>query len=164
MKTDIESAKLQFPALNSPAAELCARVALEWYLLTPEMAEAVFTPDCIYENRCDQGTLVVGPAEIFKILDVYRSMCDRFEGTLLNILESNGVVLLEREELTLLKNGRVCNLPVMDSFMVCDGKIARFREYWDLALLTKQLLVGEQGEEAEKLYRQYQGESRRDRG
>jgi limonene-1,2-epoxide hydrolase len=69
------------------------------------------------------------------------------------------VVLLEREELTFLKNGRVCNLPVMDSFEVRDGKIARFREYWDLALLTKQLLAGKEGEEAEKLYRQYQTES-----
>jgi limonene-1,2-epoxide hydrolase len=164
MKTDIEAAKSQFPALNTPSAELCARVALEWYLLTPEMAEEIFAPDCIYENRCDQGTLVVGPAEIFKILDVYRSMCDRFEGTLLNILESNGTVLLEREERTLLKNGQECTLPVMDSFVVRGGKIASFREYWDLALLTKQLLAGEEGEEVEKLYQQYQEESGQDDG
>jgi len=134
-------------------------VALEWYLLTPEVAEETFTPDCVYENRCDQGTLVVGPAAIFKILDVYRSMCDRFEGTLLNILESNGVVLLEREEHTFLKNGKECTLPVMDSFVVRGGRIASFREYWDLALLTKQLLVGTEVEEVEELYRQYQNES-----
>ena len=137
MKTDLATAVERFPALRSPAALLAARCALEWYDLTAEAAAWMFSDDCVYENRCSQGTLVKGPAEIYKLLDVYRSMCDRFEGLLLNILEADGLVLLEREEITHLKDGRSFTLPVMDSFQIRDGKIASFREYWDLALLTK---------------------------
>ncbi len=119
----------------------------------------MFAEDCVYENRCHQGTLVRGPAEIYKLLDVYRSMCERFEGVLLNITEADGVVLLEREEITHLKDGRSFCLPVMDSFQIREGKIASFREYWDLALLTKHLDGSETGDEATRTFEQYKSET-----
>ena len=159
MKTDLAIADERFPALRSPAALLAARCALEWYDLTAEGAAEMFSDDCVYENRCDQGTLVKGPAEIYKLLDVYRSMCDRFEGVLLNILEAGGLVLLEREEITHLKDGRFFTLPVMDSFRIRDGKIASFREYWDLALLTEHLAGTATGDEATRAFEQYKSES-----
>jgi limonene-1,2-epoxide hydrolase len=138
---------------------LAARCALEWYELTPERAEEMFTDDCVYENRCDQGTLVTGPAEIYEILDLYRSMCERFEGVLLNILEADNIVLLEREEITHLKDGQSFTLPVMDSFKIRDGKIASFREYWDLALLTEHLLGTEPGDQATQAFEEYKSEA-----
>ncbi|MBW2289180.1 MAG: nuclear transport factor 2 family protein [Deltaproteobacteria bacterium] len=159
MKTAFDAAIERFPALRSPGAMLAANCALEWYELTPADAEVMFTADCVYQNRCDQGTLVVGPAEIYKLLDVYRSMCERFEGVLLNILEADGVVLLEREEITHLKDGRSFCLPVMDSFVIRDGKIASFREYWDLALLTQHLDGTATGDEATEAFEQYKSEA-----
>jgi limonene-1,2-epoxide hydrolase len=83
-------------------------------------------------------------------------MCDRFEGTLLNIVEENDVVLLEREELTLLKDGSSVVVPVMDSFLMRDGKIAVWREYWDLAVLTNYLLAGEAEDQTTQTYTEYQ--------
>ena len=159
MRTNLDTAVERFPALRSSGAMLAARCALEWYELTPEGAEAMFTDDCVYENRCDQGTLVEGPADIYEILDLYRSMCERFEGVLLNILELDDVVLLEREEITHLKDGRSFTLPVMDSFKIRDGKIASFREYWDLALLTEHLLGTETGDDATRAFEEYKSEA-----
>ena len=159
MKTNLDAAIERFPALRSPSAMLAARCALEWYELTPERAEEMFTDDCLYENRCDQGTLVHGPTDIYELLDLYRSMCERFEGVLLNIVQSGDVVLLEREEITHLKDGRSFTLPVMDSFKIRGGKIASFREYWDLALLTEHLLGTETGDEATAAFEEYKSEA-----
>jgi ketosteroid isomerase-like protein len=86
-------------------------------------------------------------------------MCERFEGVLLNILELDDVVLLEREEITHLKDGRSFTLPVMDSFKIRDGKIASFREYWDLALLTEHLLGTETGDDATRAFEEYKSEA-----
>lgn len=159
MKTNLDTALAHFPALRSPGAMLAARCALEWYELTPERAKEMFTDDCVYENRCSQGTLVTGPAEIYELLEVYRGMCERFEGVLLNIAASGDIVLLEREEITHLKDGRSFTLPVMDSFKIRDGKIASFREYWDLALLTEHLLGTETGDEATEAFEEYKSKS-----
>ena len=139
----------------SATKDLAKRCALMWYSLTPEMAQQWFSEDAVYENRCDQGPTVRGPSEIYAILDAYRQMCDRFEGKLLNIVEEGDVVLLEREEVTFLKNGESVTVPVMDSFLMKDGKISVWREYWDLTSLTKKLLVGHSGEEATEIYQQY---------
>jgi len=139
--------------------ELATRCALTWYVLTPEMAREWFTEDALYENKCDQGPTVVGPDEIYAILDAYREMCERFEGKLVNIVEDGDVVMLEREELTFLKNGGKVKVPVMASFSMRDGKIAGWREYWDLAVLTKQLLAGESGEAVTERYKDYQAEA-----
>jgi limonene-1,2-epoxide hydrolase len=140
----------------SSKAELAERCVLKWFELTPDMAREWFSEDAVYENKCDQGPSVVGPDEIYAILDAYRQMCERFEGRVVNIAEDGDVVLLEREELTFLKNGGIVNLPVMASFVIRDGKIAVWREYWDLALLTKQLLEGSSGEAATEIYDEYQ--------
>jgi limonene-1,2-epoxide hydrolase len=139
--------------------DLATRCVLTWFELTPEMAREWFTEDAIYENKCDQGPTVVGPDEIYAILDAYRQMCERFEGTVVNIAEEGDVVMLEREELTFLKNGGVVNLPVMASFSMRDGKIAAWREYWDLAILTRHLLEGESGEAVTERYEGYQAEA-----
>jgi len=139
--------------------DLARRCVLTWYVLTPEMAREWFTEDAIYENKCDQGPTVVGPDEIYAILDAYRQMCERFEGKIVNIVEEGDVVMLEREELTFLKNGGTVNLPVMASLVIRDGKIAVWREYWDLAILTKQLLDGEPGEAVTERYKGYQTEA-----
>jgi len=48
---------------------------------------------------------------------------------------------------------------VMDSFKIRDGKIASFREYWDLALLTEHLLGTETGDEATEAFEEYKSEA-----
>ena len=141
--------------------ELAKRCALTWFELTPEMAREWFTEDAVYESRSDKGIAVKGPDEIYALLDLYRNQCDRFEYRLLNIAQNGDVVLLEREEITHLKNGKVVNVPVMSSILVRDGKIAIWRDYWDLAIIMNHLMDGEMGEQASKDFDSYQEQAQK---
>ena len=144
--------------------ELAKRCALTWFELTPETAREWFTEDAVYESRSDKGIAVKGPVEIYELLDLYRSQCDHFEYRLLNIAEDGDVVLLEREELTYLKNGKCVNVPVMTSIQIREDKIAIWRDYWDLAIIMNHLLDGEMGEQANEAFDSYQDEAQKREG
>jgi len=135
--------------------ELATRCVLSWFELTPEMAHDWFTEDAIYESRSDQGVSVKGPDEIYAILDMYRDMVDHFETKLLNVAEDDNIVLLERDEKTYLKNGKCVTVPVMSSMLIRNGKIAIWRDYWDLAILMKHMLEGPTGQQATDTWEQY---------
>lgn len=122
------------------------------------MAREWFAGDAIYESRSDQGVSVKGPDEIYAILDMYRNMVDHFETKLLNVAEDDDIVLLERDEKTYLKNGKCVTVPVMSSILIRNGKIALWRDYWDLAILMKHMLDGPTGQQATESYEQYQDE------
>jgi limonene-1,2-epoxide hydrolase len=139
--------------------ELAKRCALNWFELTPETARELFTEDAIFESVSDNGVRVKGPEEIYELLDVYRNMCDRFETRLLNAADDGDVVLLERDEITFLKNGKSVRVPVMSSIRIRDGKIALWRDYWDLAILMNHLLVGPNGDQATESYVQYMSDA-----
>jgi limonene-1,2-epoxide hydrolase len=123
------------------------------------MAREWFTEDAVFESRSDQGIAVKGPDEIYTLLKAYRDMCDRFEETLLNVVEDGDVVLSERDEMTYLKNGQSVNVPVMSSFLIRDGKITIWRDYWDLAILMNHLLDGPTGDQATESYEQYRNDA-----
>jgi limonene-1,2-epoxide hydrolase len=139
--------------------ELAQRCVLTWFTLTPEMAQEWFTEDAVFESRSDQGIAVKGPDEIYTLLDAYRNMCERFETRLLNIAENGDVVLLERDELTYLKNGGCVTVPVMTSILMRDGKVAVWREYWDLAILMNRLRSGEMASQTDEAYQRYEEEA-----
>jgi len=143
----------------SAKGELAQRCVLTWFTLTPEMAREWFTEDAVFESRSDKGIAVRGPSEIYTLLDVYRKMCDRFETRLLNVAENGDVVLLEREELTYLKNGDSVTVPVMTSILMRDGKIAVWRDYWDLAIVMNRLRVGEMAGQTDEAYQRYEEEA-----
>ena len=136
--------------------ELAKRCVLTWFNLTPEMAHDWFTEDAVYESRSDQGVSVKGPDEIYTILDMYRNMVDHFETKLLNVAEDGNIVLLERDEKTYLKNGKSVTVPVMSSMLMRNGKIAIWRDYWDLAILMKHMLDGTSGQQATDTWEHYQ--------
>ncbi len=141
--------------------ELAKRCALTWFELTPEMARELFTEDAVFESRSDEGIAVKGPEEIYEILNVYRDMCDHFETRLLNVAENGDVVLLERDEITYLKNGKTVTVPVMSSIRIHDGKIALWRDYWDLAILMNHMLEGPTGDQATDSYGKYRSDAQR---
>jgi limonene-1,2-epoxide hydrolase len=143
--------------------ELAKRCVLTWYTMTPETAREWFTEDAVYESRSDSGVAVTGPDEIYALLDAYRNACARFENKLLNIAQDGDVVLLERDEVTYLKDGQSVAVPVMTSILICDGKIALWRDYWDLAIITNLLMAGEMGEQANQVFDRYQ-DAASDRG
>jgi limonene-1,2-epoxide hydrolase len=139
--------------------ELAKRCVLTWYTMTPDLAQQWFTEDAVYESRSDDGVAVRGPDEIYRLLDLYRKTCDHFENRLLNIAEAGDVVLLEREEITYLKNNSAVTVPVMTSVLIRDGQIALWRDYWDLAILMKHLMEGEMGDQASERFDRYEQEA-----
>ena len=70
-------------------------------------------------------------------------------------------MLLEREELTYLKNGKCVNVPVMTSIQIREGKIAIWRDYWDLAIIMNHLMEGEMGEQANEAFDSYQDDAQK---
>ena len=96
-----------------------------------------FAADCVYHNM---------PIEPARGIDATRAMIKGFstmatkvEWVLHQIAESEaGVVLTERTDRFEI-GGRWVELPVMGSFELRAGKIAAWRDYFDLAQFQRQL-------------------------
>ena len=96
------------------------------------------TPDVEYQNvplPPDRGQEAVG-----RTLRMYGRVLTQFDYRLHNIAESNGVVLTERTDVL---RGPLLDLEfwVAGTFEVRDGKIAVWRDRFDLATVALQFLV-----------------------
>jgi limonene-1,2-epoxide hydrolase len=67
---------------------------------------------------------------------------DSYEYRTINIVGEGDVVMNERLDHVKGPDGRVHALPVMGTFIVRDGKITRWTDYWDSALIGK-MMAGE---------------------
>jgi limonene-1,2-epoxide hydrolase len=68
----------------------------------------------------------------------FMSMCDKMEIETHHLAVRGNVVLTERTD-TFTIGQAVAPLPVMGTFEVRDGKIAAWRDYFDLGQITKML-------------------------
>jgi limonene-1,2-epoxide hydrolase len=64
---------------------------------------------------------------------------DSYEYTTLNAAADGDVVLNERLDRIKGPDGNVHALPVMGTFVVSDGKITRWTDYWDTAPIGKMM-------------------------
>ncbi len=94
-----------------------------------------FTDDAIYHNMPMRP--VQGKAAIRGILDMFLSPAQAVEFAVLNIAAVADTVLTERLDTFVIGASRV-ELPIAGIFDVRDGKIAAWRDYFDLATWTKQ--------------------------
>ena len=98
-----------------------------------------FTPDAVYHNipmdpltgRDAIKTFIAGFAGGAKQIDFRVS----------NIVADGDVVLTERVDVFELPNGKV-ELPVMGTFEVKNGKIAAWRDYFDMKQFMDQMAAG----------------------
>jgi limonene-1,2-epoxide hydrolase len=112
-------------------------------LMVKRDAEALrrfFTGDAVYQNT---GTpAAVGVAAIVENLAGQFAMFpDSYEYKVLNLAADGDVVLTERLDMIRTPSG-VQGVPVMGTFVLRDGKIARWTDYWDTALPAK-MMTGE---------------------
>jgi limonene-1,2-epoxide hydrolase len=91
---------------------------------------AYFTDDAVYHNIPVEP--VVGPEGIRGVFAMFTTGVERIEFRVLNIVGDGTVVLTERVDKTI-------ELPVMGTFEVRDGKIAKWRDYFDLNQYMSQL-------------------------
>jgi limonene-1,2-epoxide hydrolase len=97
---------------------------------------AYFTDDAVYHNIPVEPA--VGPEAIKAVFSMFTTGVDRMEFKILNIVGEGDVVLTERVDVFVMPNATI-ELPVMGTFEVRDGKIAKWRDYFDLNQYMSQL-------------------------
>lgn len=81
---------------------------------------------------------VYGPQGVKETLELLLSACDGFEVVVHREVASGDTVMNERTD-RFLHNGRWADLPVAGVFVVRDGRIALWHDYFDLDTIMKQL-------------------------
>ena len=97
---------------------------------------AYFTDDAVYHNIPVEPA--VGPEAIRVVFSMFTTGVERMEFKIRNIVGEGDVVLTERVDVFVLPNVTI-ELPVMGTFEVRDGKIAKWRDYFDLNQYMSQL-------------------------
>jgi limonene-1,2-epoxide hydrolase len=95
-----------------------------------------FADDAVYHNIPVDP--VVGRDAIRATIQMFTTGVERIEFRVRNISADGNVVLTERVDVFVLPTATI-ELPVMGTFEVRDGKIAAWRDYFDLAQYMKQL-------------------------
>jgi limonene-1,2-epoxide hydrolase len=104
--------------------------------LTPYLAV-----DAIYQNVGMPAT--VGADAIAENLgQQFAVFPDSYAYQMINIAASGDTVLTERLDMIKTPAGELVGVPVMGTFVVRDGKIARWTDYWDTGLPVK-MMTGE---------------------
>ena len=94
-----------------------------------------FTEDAVYHNM--PLPPANGKTAIRGVLDMFLKPATMVEFEILNISADGNVVLTDRVDRFEIAGKRI-ELPVMGTFEVRDGKIAAWRDYFDMAVWTRQ--------------------------
>ena len=97
-----------------------------------------FTDDAVYHNI--PMAPVTGPDQIRATVEGFMFGVDSIEFVVEAIAADGDTVLTERRDVFTFANG-VIDLPVMGTFEVVDGKIAAWRDYFDLNQFMSQMPV-----------------------
>lgn len=117
-------------------AEIVREFIQVWSELDPDKLVSYFTPDGVYHNM-PMGP-VAGQDNLRKFISEFLSGWTATDWELLNLLESGDVVIAERMDRTQVGDKRV-NLPCCGVFEMRDGKIAVWRDYFDMQTYVKAL-------------------------
>lgn len=103
---------------------------MDWDAVVDALSEDVF-----YHNIPMEP--VIGKAAVAEFI---KGMAPKeVDWELLAIATSGNKVLTERVDRFLMGNDKKVELPVMGTFEIVDGKIAKWRDYFDLASFTNQM-------------------------
>lgn len=109
------------------------RLCEEWPRLTREGFNQLLTADCLYINVPWLDRPCIGADAAYEALSRYQDGW-RVECRTLNIVASGDVVLTERlERFQRPGETTLTDLYVMGAFEMKDGKIAKWRDYFDAA-------------------------------
>ena len=103
---------------------------------TPTELVEYFADDAVYHNIPVEPA--VGREAILGLLNMFVTPAERVEFRVRNIVADGDTVLTERVDVFHLPNATI-ELPVMGTFEVKDGKIAAWRDYFDLNQYMSQL-------------------------
>ncbi len=114
--------------------ELIEDFCRAWSRLDPAELASYFTEDGIYHNM--PAGPVQGRAEIAKFIRGFAASWTKTDWEILNIAETGDVVLVERLDRTIAGDKKV-DLPCTGVFTILDGKIASWRDYFDIGTYAR---------------------------
>ena len=97
-----------------------------------------FTDDAEYQN-IPMGPAAKGKEAIKKVINSFLPMAKGLEFKVLHTAANGNVVFNERVDIFDLGGGKKIELPVAGVFEVSGDKVAKWRDYFDMAMYTKQL-------------------------
>ncbi|MFI5041409.1 MAG: limonene-1,2-epoxide hydrolase family protein, partial [Acidimicrobiales bacterium] len=104
--------------------------------LRPFLADGV-----VYQNAGMPASVGVDQV-IENLAGQFGMFPDSYEYRTMNVVAEGDLVMNERLDMVKGPDGRVHGLPVMGTFVVTGGKIARWTDYWDSGLIGK-MMAGE---------------------
>lgn len=105
-----------------------------------ESVRAFLADDAVYQNTGMAATVGV-EAILANLTGQFSAYPDSYEYRMQNLAATGDVVLTERLDMIRTPSG-VQGVPVMGAFVVRNGKITRWTDYWDTALPAK-MMTGE---------------------
>jgi limonene-1,2-epoxide hydrolase len=123
--------------LSANPTDVVTRFCAAWGEGDLDAILAFFTPDAVYHNI--PMAPVTGVDEIRTLISGFNAGVDKIEFRVHNIAANGNVVLTERVD-AFITAAKTIELPVMGTFEVTDdGKIAAWRDYFDLNQFMSQM-------------------------
>jgi limonene-1,2-epoxide hydrolase len=119
--------------------DIVRRFCAAWSDVNPDELAEFFTDDAVYHNI--PIAPVTGRDTIKATIAGFTGGVEKIEFRLRNIVADGPVVLTERVDVFVLPE-RAIELPVMGTFEVRDGKIAAWRDYFDMKQFMDQMAGG----------------------
>jgi limonene-1,2-epoxide hydrolase len=98
---------------------------------------AFFTDDAVYHNIPLEPAK--GKEAIRGVINTFLPMARSLQFKILNSAGNGNIVFNERVDVFDLGNGKTISLPVAGVFEVTGSKISAWRDYFDMAMYTKQM-------------------------
>ena len=128
---------ISFRRMTTDATALVLEFCAAWGKgATPSELVEWFTEDAVYHNIPVEPA--VGREAILGLLNMFLTPAEGVEFQVRNIVANGDTVLTERLDVFQLPNLTI-ELPVMGTFELRDGKIAAWRDYFDLNTYMSQL-------------------------
>jgi limonene-1,2-epoxide hydrolase len=120
--------------MTRSADEVVTEFCKLWTSPDPEQLAGYFTEEAIYHNIPTDP--VQGREAIKEFIAGFRAAFDGIDFQVHRQLSDGNLVMNERTDVMRRKGGGEIRLPVSGVFEVVDGKIAAWRDYFDMATIT----------------------------
>ncbi|MCW2623760.1 limonene-1,2-epoxide hydrolase family protein [Mycobacterium sp.] len=114
--------------------EVVTEFCKKWLTADPDELAGYFTEDAVYHNI--PMAPVQGREAIKDFIAGFTAGFDGIDFQVHRQVSDGNVVMNERTDVMHRKDGREIPLPVTGVFEVIDGRIAAWRDYFDLATVT----------------------------
>ena len=121
--------------VESNNIDLVRRFCASWSTIDIPKILDFFTDDAVYHNMPVQP--IQGKDAIKGVIEQFMAPFERADWEIKQIVCAGDIVLTERVDRFI--GEKTVELPVMGTFEIRDGKIAAWRDYFDLAAWTSQM-------------------------